>query len=429
VQLAHYLPPGLSVTDCSISVPLVWGDDNSPAIDLFYREVVDVERRHADLPLLVFLQGGPGGKGPRPTLALGWLAEAIKHYRVILPDQRGTGRSTPVDAVDIARFADPAAAANYLSCFLADSIVRDFEHLRTTAYGGQRWASLGQSYGGFLTLAYLSRFPDALRGCYVTGGIPGLPPRAAEVYRRTFPRARAKTEEYYARYPDDVASVAAIADRLAEGDVTFPNGDPFSPSRLQSLGMDFGMKPGFERVHWLVDEAFARPGRLAAAFVHEVFSLTSSAANPLFWTLQEFIYGSGANGPIDWAAQRERDRQPDFAPTARPLLFTAEHTFTWMFDEVAELRPFKPGVEQLMQRQSWPLLYDAERLRANEVPVQAVTYFDDLYVDSGLQLDTLAGVGNSHRWVTNEYEHDGLLDPTVFRRLYRLLAHRGGLRP
>ena len=42
-------------------------------------------------PLLIFLQGGPGGAGPRlnsPT-SDGWIEEAIRHFRVILPDQRG----------------------------------------------------------------------------------------------------------------------------------------------------------------------------------------------------------------------------------------------------------------------------------------------------------------------------------------------------
>ena len=113
------------------------------------------------LPLLVFLQGGPGGKAPRPTMGSPpWLAAALKTHRVILPDQRGTGRSTRIEAATMARFADGAAGADYLVKFRADSIVDDFEHVRKTLFGGKRWESLGQSYGGFLTLTYLSRYPD-----------------------------------------------------------------------------------------------------------------------------------------------------------------------------------------------------------------------------------------------------------------------------
>jgi proline iminopeptidase len=46
-------------------------------------------------------------------------------------------------------------------------------------------------------------------------------------------------------------------------------------------------------------------------------------------------------------------------------------------------------------------------------------YFDDLYVDSTLQLQTLDLVGNARGWVTNEHEHDGLRSSqTVLERLF-----------
>jgi proline iminopeptidase len=79
-----------------------------------------------------------------------------------------------------------------------------------------------------------------------------------------------------------------------------------------------------------------------------------------------------------------------------------------------------------MHQAEWPLLYDPSRLAANDVPVECATYFDDLYVDAGLQLETLQGVGNSHAWVTNEFEHDGLRLGDVFARLRTLLLERGG---
>ena len=41
-------------------------------------------------------QGGPGGGSPRPTSRTGWLGAAVERYRVLLLDQRGTGRSTPL---------------------------------------------------------------------------------------------------------------------------------------------------------------------------------------------------------------------------------------------------------------------------------------------------------------------------------------------
>jgi pimeloyl-ACP methyl ester carboxylesterase len=407
---------------------LDWSDPDSPSIDLFFREIVDVERRDEDLPLLVYLQGGPGGMGLRPMPGADWFPEVLKHYRVVMPDQRGTGRSAPVDGEVVSRLSDDQAAAQFLGLFLADSIVKDFEHIRRHHYGGRRWFTLGQSYGGFLTAVYLSHFPEALLGCYVTGGIPGLPPSANEVYQRTFPRAKRKTEQFYARYPGDVEIVGRVADLLVGGDVRLPDGDLLSVPRFQSLGLDLGMKPGAERLHWLLDTAFAETGRLSSAFLHQVLARTSSAADPLFWTLQEFIYGCGDCGPIRWAAARELANHPEFAADARPLLFTAEMALPWMFEEVRCLRPFRGAVEQLMLREHWPSLYDAETLAGNEVPLQALVYFDDLYVDCGLQLRTLEQVGNSHAWVTNEYEHDGIHNPGVFTKLHRLLAERGGTR-
>ena len=39
----------------------------------FAREVVAASKEHHDLPWLVFFQGGPGGKAPRPDGRSGWL--------------------------------------------------------------------------------------------------------------------------------------------------------------------------------------------------------------------------------------------------------------------------------------------------------------------------------------------------------------------
>ena len=156
--LTEYYVPGLHVEDHSIKVPLDWSGHepghgfDGPSISLFYRVVTAPEHVHDELPLLIFLQGGPGGCGPRPLnpQSDGWIEEAIRHFRVVLPDQRGTGRSSRIDT-HIMKTMDGEAGAAFLKHFLADSIIRDFEHLRRTEFGGARWATLGQSYGGFLT--------------------------------------------------------------------------------------------------------------------------------------------------------------------------------------------------------------------------------------------------------------------------------------
>ncbi len=475
--LASYHLPGLAVEDHAIDVPLDWrgisparlaGVAGAPAsalaeasaaercdpafegrsLRLFYRVVCSPENVGNDLPYLVFLQGGPGGAGPRLTSPTsdGWIAEAVRHFRVILPDQRGTGRSSRVDGATIAREGDAAAQARYLKRFLADSIVRDFEYLRLAELGGARWLTLGQSYGGFLTLAYLSTFPGAVATSFTCGGIPHVPASADEVYARTFPRMVDKTNLLYERYPDDERRLALVADRVAAGDVRLPDGSPLSLRRLQSLGQGLGMKPGHERLHNLLDLAFsagdgsaeaalaaaggnAEKVEVSPAFLAGAWEATNVVSNPLYWVLQELIYADGELArPIAWAAERAWAGRPEFSPDARPLMLTGEACFPWMFVEMPELAPFAGAMGELMRDTSFGRLYDEARLAANEIPLQAAVYFDDLYVDSGLQLDTLSRVGASHAWVTNEFEHDGLHGERVFRHLLEEGRDRGDLR-
>ncbi|WP_182049900.1 alpha/beta fold hydrolase [Changpingibacter yushuensis] len=422
--MIQYHLPGIHVTEREFDVPLVWSSPEEEKVRLFVRELVDPVRVTEDLPLVTFLQGGPGGANPRPIERSGWIDEALKHYRIIMVDQRGTGRSSPLDARIVA--ARGASGADFLAHFRADSIVRDLEAVRTRLYGGRRWAAIAQSFGGWIALAYLSMAPEGLSAVYVHGGVPGIPADASEVYRRTFDRVARKTAEYYRRFPQDVDQVARIADRLASGDVTLPDGDVLTVHRFQSTGIDFGMKRGFERMHWLVDEAFISGDRFNEGFLAAVLARTSSASNPLFWTLQESIYGDGENGPTGWAAQRELNRRPEFGPDKRPMLFFGEMAFPWMFEEVRLLKGFRQAVEGLARQTSWSNLYDQVRLANNDVPVAAAVYFDDMYVDSGLQLTTLSKLGNAQYWVTNEFEHDGIQTPRVLARLRELVVDRGG---
>ena len=425
--LAEYTVPGMHITDRSLQVPLNQSQPGGEQLTVFFREVCAPTKRGDDLPLLVYLQGGPGGKSPRPIDTSGWLGVALERYRVVLLDQRGTGRSSPIDHQVLAGRGDAAEQADYLSHFRADAIVADAEAIRTRVYGGKRWATLGQSFGGFITCSYLSRAPEGLAACYVTGGIPATRPSAAEVYRRTFPRVIARSRAYYRRFPGDIDAVAAIADRLSAGDVRLPDGDLLSVRRFQALGIDFGMGPGLTRLHWLVDEAFAASGRLSEDFLQQVQIRSSQRGAPLFWSLQESIYGTPGQA-TGWAAEAEAARHPELSADARPLLFTGEMTFRWMFSEIAALRPFADAVELLARRTDWSELYDPDRLASNEVPVAAAVYFDDMFVDSGLQLETLAGVGNSQAWVTNEWEHDGIGDQRVLRGLLQRVDNEGGER-
>jgi len=396
--------PGLTFRDHLLAVPLDHGDPQGATIDLFAREVVAPERAGDDLPWLLFLQGGPGGKAPRPTAADGWLGRALRTHRVLLLDQRGTGRSTPVTARSVAGM-EPERLAAYLRLFRADSIVADAEIARARIAGGARWDTLGQSYGGFITLTYLSRAPEALRTCYVTGGLPGITATVDDWYARTYPRVAARNAEYYRRFPQDVAAVRGLADHLTENEVLLPDGDRLTARRLRFLGSSFGMSDGLATVHWLLDEAW-HGTELADGFRHAVMAATGFVDAPIF-ALQEFTCTSEGMA-TGWAAERALAAHPEFAADGDPLLFTGEMMYPWMFREISALKPFAAAADLLAAYDDWPALYDPRRLAANEVPVVAAVYLDDMYVDAELQLRTARGLGNTRVWVTNEYEHNGL---------------------
>ena len=79
--------PGIVTTDHTFQVPL---DHQQPAgeqIEVYAREVVAVGREKDDLPWLLFLQGGPGGKAGRPTSKDdGWLTRlAVNEIRRLHP--------------------------------------------------------------------------------------------------------------------------------------------------------------------------------------------------------------------------------------------------------------------------------------------------------------------------------------------------------
>ncbi|WP_254775123.1 alpha/beta fold hydrolase [Microbacterium hydrocarbonoxydans] len=158
----------LTVEDHTLTVPLVWGDPgDTRTIEIFAR-VISREGGET-LPHLVFLQGGPGHEAPRPfhsSTSPAWLDEALTHYRVVMLDQRGTGLSSPVGDGDLERGS--AAVAEYLTHLRADAIVRDCEAMREHL-GAELWSVLGQSFGGFTTLAYLSTDANSLADVFITG--------------------------------------------------------------------------------------------------------------------------------------------------------------------------------------------------------------------------------------------------------------------
>ena len=419
--------PGMHATDHVFELPLDHARPEGPKLSVFARELVAADRRADDLPVLVYLQGGPGSEAPRPATASGWVAGALRAFRVLMLDQRGTGRSSPVTRQTITAQGAPAEQARYLAHFRADAIVADAEAIRRQLLGPeQRWSILGQSFGGFCALRYLSAAPQGLERALITGGLASLERPADDVYHATYRRLRARNDAYEERYGGDARGWSEVAEYLVEHDVRFPDGERFTVQRLQFLGMELGRSDGFETLHYLLEKAFVRPRRrrLAEPFVHEVYRRQGFVATPLFAVLHEAAYAQGS--ATRWAAERVLAEAPEipFRP-GRPLRFTGEMIYPWMFEQFPTLRPFAAAAELLAAKDDWPRLYDADVLASNEVPVAALAYLDDMYVDYDYSRETAAKIANLRLWSTDAYQHNGLRADGE-RILERLLAMTRG---
>lgn len=240
--------PGLVLTEHEFRVPLDHSRPDGERITVFAREVADPDG--LDRPFLVFLQGGPGQEAPRPAGSPpAWITRALRDYRVLLLDQRGTGRSTPVGTLP---GKTPAEQAAYLTHFRADSIVRDAELIRVEL-GVDQWSVLGQSFGGFCVLNYLSHAPGGLREAFFTGGVPPLQPDTDEIYAATFATILERNRRYYERYPADRERVRALHKRLDAGEIKLPDGTPLTSRLFRLLGNVLGMSDGAEALHYLLE--------------------------------------------------------------------------------------------------------------------------------------------------------------------------------
>lgn len=408
---ATFAAPGYLATDHTFTVPLDHAEPDGQTLEVFARELVAPGRARDDLPTLVFLQGGPGSPSPRPTTASGWIQRALRDYRVLLLDQRGTGRSSPATARTLASLPSPAAQAAYLQNFRADAIVADAERIRRTLLGDAvPWSVLGQSFGGFCALTYLSFAPDGLREVFITGGLGNVHAAPDDVYRAAFPRVAARNRAYLERYPEDDAGWTEIAEALLEHDVRLPDGERLTVEQLQFLGMTLGQSDGFETLHYLLSDAWTivdGSRQLSDTFLQEVYGRSGIRTNPLFALVHEPCYAQ--NQASAWSAARILKETPGFSyQRGQPFRFLGEMILPWMFEQYPALRPLARAAELLARKADWPALYDPEQLARNTVPVAAMVYADDLYVDPEQSLQTAREFPGIRVWHTNEFQHDGL---------------------
>ena len=349
VITAEYTIPGLHVRDHEVDVPLDWDSPDGERITVFARELVAAHRRHEDLPLMVHLQGGPGGKGPRPTDASGWIGALLERYRLVLLDQRGHRTQQPDRRRAHRRVRQrrggggvPRALPRRLDRAGRGAPPRD--RLRRPALGHDR--------------PELRRLADAHLPVVRPGGAHRVPRDgrarvAPPVRRRGLP----------AHLPADAREergVRAAVSRRHRDDLAHrrpADGDGRAPARRRPVHRAAPPVPR-ERVRYgarvrggaLDDRRGVRgdPGTgCPTRSSPQVQGATDFADGPLWAALQESLYGDPESGATAWAADAEHARHPEFAPDARPLRLTGEAMFRWMFDDIRLLRPFAPAVDAL----------------------------------------------------------------------------------
>lgn len=406
---ATYHATNVVFVEHEFEVPLDHSSPGGERITIFARELADPDGR--DKPFLLFFEGGPGHEPIRPTrTARAWIDHALKEFRVLLLDQRGTGRSTPIGALPGMTAREQA---DYLMHFRADSIVRDAELLRE-ALGVERWSVLGQSFGGLCVTTYLSIAPHALKEALISAGLPPLARPVEDVYRATWALALERNARYFRRYADDRARMLELVERFSSDPPRLPSGDLLTPRRLRQAGNVLGMSYGAEQLHGLLE---LPPG--SPAFLHDAEAGMGFARNPLYAILHEACWADGV--ATRWAASRTMPEE--FG--SQPELLYGEHVFPWAFEEMGALRPLRDAAE-LLASHEWPRLYDEDVLRANDVPCAAAIWTDDMYVPREFSEETAALIRGLRPWLTNEYDHDGLRDDgaRIFGRLLALARGR-----
>ena len=391
----------LTIHDHTLTVPLVWSDpDDSRTIDV---HAAVVEREGGEnLPFLVFLQGGPGHEASRPfhsPAAPAWLDAALEEYRVVLLDQRGT-----------------EALAEYITHLRADAIVRDAEAMREHL-GASTWSVLGQSFGGFTTLAYLSTDASSLEHVYITGGLSAVGRHPDDVYALTYDKMRVESERYYRRFPTHRDRMRRVMDLAADGRLVLPDGEVASVSRMRSLGGLLGSNDGWQTLWSLLEHephtnAFRHD---AAAAMH------FGARNPLYYVFHESSYADGF--ATRWSA--ERVEPDDFR--ADPTLLTGEHVRSEWLETVPGLRPWR-DVTLALAEYEWPRLYDAGAIEASGARGATAVYVNDVFVPFEFAMETARLLPGVTPWITSEHEHNGLRSSRdVLERLIDL-AHGRRLR-
>lgn len=211
---------------------------------IVYEEVGNPDGRPA-----LFLHGGPG-VGISPAYRQFFDPE---HFRIILVDQRGSGRSTPHAEIKENTTND---------------IVADLEQIRTHL-GIDDWVVMGGSWGSLLALVYAIKHPTSVAGIIIRGIFLSRP---AEIEWLHGPNGAARVhpeewERYQELVPEGADTVATYCELLKSDDEEFRTAAGRAWSRWE-----FSMVNVFPDPDGLA-EMLADPSAISVAHIESWYTL------------------------------------------------------------------------------------------------------------------------------------------------------------
>jgi len=254
-----------------------------------------------------------------------------------------------------------------------------------------------------------------------------------EVYKLLYERVKERNQIYYNKFPRDVRRVRDILKYLNQNKVVLPNGGHLTTRRFLQLGLNFGGTGGLDDIHALVLRASSElqyTGTFSYKLLQAILSEQSFDGNLIYAILHEAIYCQ--ESPSVWSADRILSSDPslrcfNYDAIAQeaddvPAYFTGEMIYPWMFTDYTELRKLKPIADHIAQIGDWPRLYNLEKLKCNQVPVNSAIYVDDMFVEFELARKTAKAIGNHKLYVTNTMMHDAVRSrcSEVMGELFRL---------
>ena len=194
------LHKALAITLVLLALPAAAADAPGRLIDgpggkLF----VDARGNATGRPLLI-VNGGPGFDHGYLLTSPVW-DELAKTRRVVMYDQRGTGRSTPMK---------PGA-----SLTLPDQLA-DIEAVRKSL-GAEEIDLLGHSYGGTLVMAYTARYPQRVKKLLIVDSAAPKWKDTIFLFSQVFPDVNERVDgfEFAAQFGDRAAIEGGVREYLS----------------------------------------------------------------------------------------------------------------------------------------------------------------------------------------------------------------------